>query len=46
MIRETIAHVKRRRNDEYEKIFQFVEKFKSRDQLIDENQFINAIFVS
>jgi hypothetical protein len=46
MIREAIAHVERRRNDEYEKTFQLVEEFKSSDQLIDENQSINAIFAN
>jgi hypothetical protein len=46
MIRETIAHVEKRWNDEYKKTFQLVEEFKNNDQLINENQFINAIFVN
>jgi hypothetical protein len=43
MIRETIAHVKRRWNYEYEKIFQLVEELKNCDQLIDENQFVGTL---
>jgi hypothetical protein len=46
LIREAIAHAKRKRNDEYEKNFQLGEEFKDNDQLIDENQFINVIFVN
>jgi hypothetical protein len=45
LIRESSTHVARRRNDEHEQIFEYREEFKSLDHLIDENQFINSIFI-
>jgi hypothetical protein len=37
LIRESSAHAARRRNDEHEQIFEYLEKFKDLDHLIDEN---------
>jgi hypothetical protein len=44
LIEESSMHAARRKNDEHEQIFEYREKFKSLDHLIDENQFINSIF--
>ncbi len=45
LIKESSAHAARRRNDEHEQIFEYFEEFKNLDHLIDENQFINSIFI-
>jgi hypothetical protein len=45
LIRESSAHAARRRNDEHEQTSEYLEKFKDLDHLIDENQFINSIFI-
>jgi hypothetical protein len=44
LIRESSAHAARRRNDEHEQTFEYLEEFKDLDHLIDENQSINLIF--
>jgi hypothetical protein len=45
LIRKSSAHAARRRNDEHEQTSEYFEEFKDLDHLIDENQFINSIFI-
>jgi hypothetical protein len=45
LIKKSSTHAARRRNDEHEQIFEYHEEFKSLDHLINENQFINLIFI-
>ncbi len=45
LIRESSTHAARRRNDEHEQTFKYLEEFKDLDHLIDENQSINSIFI-
>jgi hypothetical protein len=45
LINESSTHAAQRRNDEHEQTFKYREEFKNLEYLINENPFINSIFV-
>jgi hypothetical protein len=46
LIKESSAHAARRRNDEHEQTSEYREEFENFNHLINENQFINLIFIN